>query len=435
MEKGLLSTMKNTETIQHARAWIPWRRSWMLAVAPLAIWAGMTGPASAQEPERGVPVEERPRPDYDAIGIPAGAFLVFPSVELGWRYDDNIFRKKDDKTEDRILSFQPAVRAASQWSNHQLVLDAAATASFYSSFTDENKVDWLANLGGRVDVTRDTKLEAALNVYDLTEEPDTPTAATVGTPGDLRLLGGSIGASHRLNRLTVAAEGRVTDLSYDEFEKKTLDRLEVELSGQVGYQILPEFEPLVRVTAFQRDYDREPMGEEGRFDRDSDGWELVAGTELDLGGLIAGEIVAGWRRQDYRGAMLPAISKPTLGLSLQWNVTPLTTISANVARRIVETEARASGVLSTSSGIGVNHELRRNLTLSAEVGLINEAYEVVAGAPDLEEDLLSVGLGGIWLVDRNTQIEFGYLFQKKDSTVPTDVFEANVVSLSLRLQI
>ena len=404
----------------------------MLAVAPLAIWAGMTGPAPGQEPERGVPVEERPRPDYDAIGIPAGAFLVFPSVELEWRRDDNIFRTKDDKALDSILSVRPGARVVSQWSNHELVLDAGATATFYRSFTDENKVDWFTNLGGRVDVTRDTKAFGGLNVYDLKEEPDTPTPATVGVTGDHRRLGGNLGASHRLNRLAAAVEGWLVDLSYDELENKHLDRLEFELSGQVGYQIFPEYEVLVRATGYKRDYERPQIG---IGSRNSDGWELVAGAELDLGGLVVGEVVAGWRRQDYSHPMLSSISEPTLGLSLEWNVTPLTTISADVERRVGETEERASGVLGTSAGTRVDHELRRNLTLTAGVGFLKEDYEVFAGAPPLEDDLLNVHLGASWLIDRNTALKFGYRFEKKDSTVPGNVFEANVVSLGLRLQI
>ena len=404
----------------------------MLVVAPVAIWAGMTGPAPGQEPERGVPVEERPRPDYDAIGMPAGAFLVFPSVELEWRRDDNIFRTKDDKALDHVLIIRPGARAVSRWSNHELVLDAGATGTLHRTFPDENKVDWFTNLGGRVDVTRDTKLSAGLSAYDLKEEPDTPTPATVGVTGDHRLLGGNVGASHRLNRLAGTLEGRFIDLSYDEFENKTLDRLEVELSGQVGYQIFPEYEVLVRATGYKRDYERPQIG---NLYRNSDGWELVAGADLDLGGLVVGEVVAGWRRQDYQHPVLPTISEPTLGLSLEWNVTPLTTISANVERRIGETESQASGVLATSTGFGVDHELRRNLTLTAGVGFLNEAYQVFADAPPLEDDLQNVHLGATWLIDRNTQLGFGYRFEKKDSTAPTDVFEANVVSLNLRLQI
>ncbi|MCI0430482.1 MAG: outer membrane beta-barrel protein, partial [Rhodospirillales bacterium] len=43
------------------------------------------------EPERAQSVFERPRPDYDPLGIRAGGFLIYPQVELGEAYNDNIF--------------------------------------------------------------------------------------------------------------------------------------------------------------------------------------------------------------------------------------------------------------------------------------------------------------------------------------------------------
>ena len=387
-------------------------------------------PAVAQEPQRGVTVEERPRADYAPVGIPAGAFLVYPSIELEVRRDDNIFRTRDGKTADTILSIRPSVRAVSQWSNHELGLEAGAAADHYHSHTDENKRDWFAILGGRLDVLRDTELQAAVNVFDLQEEPDDPSSATAGTPGDHTSWGGRLDASHHLNRLGFAAAARYTALSYDEAPKKVLDRGELELSGQVGYRMFAEYEAFTRATLHHREYERLTGG----FDRDSHGWELVGGTELDLGGLIVGEIFAGWRRQDYEDGVLPAISEPTLGLSVDWNITALTTIGAHAQRNVFETASRASGVLATAVGLDATHELRRNLILRAGASLTHERPEVIVGERRDTSDLLGVDIGGTWLLDRTTRLEFGYRHERKDSTAPDGHFEANVVTLDLMLQ-
>lgn len=405
-------------------------RGWALVLASHLAGSTVIVSAVAQEPERGVTVEDRPRADYDPVGIPAGAFLVYPSVELEVRRDDNIFRARHEKTADTILTIRPSVRAVSQWSNHALGLEAGAAADYYHSHTDENKRDWFAILGGRLDVLRDTELQAALNVFDLEEEPDDPSSATAGTPGDHTSWGGRLEASHRLNRLGFAAAARYTALSYDEAPKKVLDRGELELGGQIAYRVFPEYEAFTRATLHRREYERLTGG----FDRDSLGWELVGGAKLDLGGLIVGEVFAGWRRQDYEDAVLPAISEPTLGLSVDWNITQLTTIGAHVQRSVFETEARASGLLATAVGLDVTHELRRNLILRAGAGLSHERPEVIAGERRDTSDLLGVDIGGTWLLDRTTRLEFGYRHERKDSTAPDGHFEANVVSLGLVLR-
>ena len=53
--------------------------------------------ASAQDAlfKRGenVGVLERPRPGYEALGIRAGGFIVYPSLTLRAEYDDNLFAR------------------------------------------------------------------------------------------------------------------------------------------------------------------------------------------------------------------------------------------------------------------------------------------------------------------------------------------------------
>ncbi len=406
-------------------------RRWACILASFLAGSTVVVSAVAEEPQRGVTIEERSRADYDPIGVPAGAFLLYPSIELGVRRDDNIHRTRSAKTADTILSIRPSVRAVSQWSNHGLGLEAAATADDYRSHSDENKRDWFAILDGRLDVLRDTELRGALSVFDLEEEPDDPNSATAGTPGDHTRWVGRLSASHRINRFGFATTASYSALSYDEASKKGLDRGELELSGQVGYRMFPEYGAFVRTTFHHREYERLT----GRFDRDSRGWELVGGAELDLGGLVVGEIFAGWRRQDYEDAALRTISEPALGLAVDWNITQLTTLGANAQRSVFETETRASGVLTTAVGLDVAHELRRNLILRAAAGLSHERPEVVVGERRETSDILSVDVGGTWLLDRTTRLEFGYRHEHKDATAPGERFEANILSLNLLLQI
>ena len=81
----------------------------------------------------------------------------------------------------------------------------------------------------------------------------------------------------------------------------------------------------------------------------------------------------------------------------------------------------------------MDHELLRNLILGVRAGLANHDYAVIRRERPLEEDILSVELGGTWLADRHTSVEVSYRFEKKGSTVSADQYDAGVVSVSLRL--
>ena len=80
--------------------------------------------ATGQAPEPGETVRERPREAYDGIGLRAGGFLLFPSIESGVRYEDNIYREEAGEDEDFVFFVHPGIRAVSRWSNHEVVLDA-----------------------------------------------------------------------------------------------------------------------------------------------------------------------------------------------------------------------------------------------------------------------------------------------------------------------
>ena len=386
--------------------------------------------ATGQAPEPGETVRERPREAYDGIGLRAGGFLLFPSIESGVRYEDNIYREEAGEDEDSVFFVHPGIRAVSRWSNHEVVLDAGVEADFFDSHEDENSTDWFVTAAGRLDVTRDANVYADLGLRKLHEDRGDPNSASVGEPVAYDTRGLSVGGFTRFNRLALTAEGRSTELSYDLASQRDRDRRRNELMLRAGWEIVPEYEAFVRATWNGRDYKRR----QGRFNRNSDGFELVAGTALDLGGLVFGEVSAGFRRQSYDDSALPAIDGLAFDAALTWNVTPLTTVKGFVQRTVEESVLDASGFLATSGGVGVDHELLRNLILSADLDLANNRYEPIAGSLRRDDDLIGAGIGATWLVNRLLHVDLGYRFEKRHSTATGGSYDNNAVTLTTRLQ-
>ena len=66
--------------------------------------------------DRDVSVLDRPHPEYDALGVRQGGFLIFPKLETSLDGDDNIYGTTRGKASDGIFEAKGSVDARSQWS-------------------------------------------------------------------------------------------------------------------------------------------------------------------------------------------------------------------------------------------------------------------------------------------------------------------------------
>ena len=386
-------------------------------------------------------VSERPRPAYDPAGVRTGAFLLFPSVEFGVAGDDNIYRSASGEETDVIRALRPRLFGRSQWRNHEIEFDAGLDASFNRDATEENVTNWFVSAAGQLDITRDAGVRVVLGARELHEERGDPNSPrTVERPVSRQLLSARVEAFRRVNRLTLGVEGRYLDVAYDDavnsvtgrrIVQNDRDRGEGQVSARIGWELTPGYEAFVGAARYLRRYDR--LQGEDRYDRDSEGTQVVAGTRLDLGMVLSGELFAGYRKQTYEDDdRLPTAEGLTYGGTLTWNVTPLTTVHGTVRRTVDESTLRqASGYLSTAFQIGVDHELRRNLLVGATVDVTANEYEGIAR----EDDIVTGRIEATWLVRRKLHANFGYRFQSRDSTVERDDYDKNYVYLNVRVQL
>ena len=408
------------------------------------IIGGLSAPAAVAQMGSGasqIDVANRPRPEWDPAGIGVGGFRVFPSVELGIANDDNIYRLREAPTQDNVRALRPRVFGVSRWSRHEITLDAGLDASSFEDSDDEDVRNWFVGAGGRLDLARDTWLRAGLNLRELHEERGDPESpATALRPVSRRMSGFEVEASRRINRLTLGLEGRYTGIAFDDtvdsvtgraLVQNDRDRSEREVSARFGWKAASNNEFYLRATRYSRRYDR-PQGED-RYLRDSDGTEAVLGSQVELGAVLAVELFAGYRSQSYdRDERLPDVDGLGYGGVLTWNLTPLTTVRG-MARRTVNESAlrRASGYLSSTWEIGLDHELRRNLLIGADVGITSNSYEGI----EREDDIVIGTVRFSWKLNRKVHADFGYRMQRRDSTVRRDDYDKNYIYLDIRLSL
>jgi hypothetical protein len=409
------------------------------AVAASAFYAAPVSLAMAQDEivdARGVGVRDRARPGYDPIGIRAGAFMIYPEASVTGTYNDNIFATDTGETDDFITTLATGVSVQSNWSRHALNLNAGLAQYLYADNSDEDRLDWNIGGDGRVDITRDTSVSGGLSYAQLHEDRGAPNSVgNAEEPTEYSLLQAEANLDHRFNRLTTRLGAGYADYDYDSvpligggtLNQDFRDREEFEQSLRVGYDVSPDTNLYIQGTLNQREYDQKPPAV--ALNRDSDGYAVVGGSEFRLSNLAQGGAYIGYQEQSYDDPTLPNISGISYGASVDWFVTPLTTVHLDAAATVEETTAAgASGYLDQSVGLGVDHELMRNVIIGARASYANQEYEGIGRS----DDVIRAGLGVDYLINRNFSVGLGYDFTDRDSSVVGLDYTRNEIGLTLR---
>ena len=397
--------------------------SWWTMLAPFIVLLFVVPHALAAAGARGVPVYERPRPDYDALGIRSGAFLVKPELKVGQEYNDNIYATKDNKTSDYITILAPKVDVRSQWSRHAFGLNAGFKGGFHASKSDENYMDGHILLDGRVDVLSESFLTLNAGFNRLHEERGAPDAQDAWKePAVYYRTSAGMAYYHGIGKVSVRAGGSVDVYDYRSVDlvaggKEDLnfrDRNHYKVNARVAYEMTPDVHPFLITEYNWRQYDKRGA------DRDSDGYRIGAGTGFDLGGITTGEVFGGYMKQDYDQRQ--NISGAWYGMSLLWNMTPLTSFEARIARSVKETTLQnSSGIKALDTGFRLDHELLRNVLAGAFFDYTRDSYE----GRDITDKYYVYGPRVTYLWNRNLSAEAGYTRRVKDSNVSTREYTEN----------
>lgn len=415
------------------------RRILLASVAVAAMSA--PGLVSAQDaPPRGINVADRERPDYDPIGIRAGGFIIYPSVTGSVAYEDNLFRQPNNEQDDTIFAVTPEVVVESQWSRHELNAGASLTTNAHDENDSDNVTSYDVFGEGRLDVTRDTFLNALVSyavAYEDRGSPDLPRAAA--EPAEFATFLGQADLTHRFNRLSVRPGFTYTDIDYEDvglvgggaLNNDDRDRNEIETRVRVGYDVSPALQTFVTGRYRETEYDNfdDNLGGGGVAKRDSDAFDVLAGAAFDLGALARGEVAVGYTEQDYDSALIPEVDGFIYEAGVEWFVTELTTVTLGGSRSVEETTINnAAGYLATSVAAGIDHELMRNVLVGADAYWSNSEYEGI----NRDDDVIGVGVDGTYLINRNFRATLGYDYEQRDSNALNADYDANVVLLSLR---
>ena len=221
------------------------------------------GPIRKLPPKRKAHTE--PPDPYAQLGIRAGAFDLYPALELIGGYATNPGAEPSPRGAAQY-TIAPELRAQSNWSRHELKADLRGSYTGYSP--DESptlsRPYFNGKVDGRIDVRDTTHIDLGSRVLVSTDNPGSPNL-----PAGLSKLpvfvtyGGNAGIAQRFNRFELTAKGdaqrtayqdsQLTDGTTSSNKDRNYNQYGVTLRG--GYELMPGVTPFVEVGADTRKHD------------------------------------------------------------------------------------------------------------------------------------------------------------------------------------
>ncbi len=417
----------------------------MMPIPPLP--AGPQAPPVPGEPlVVGRTVTDRPRPEYDPLGIRLGDYFLFPRVELDEGFNDNIFATPSGKQSDWITTLAPSFDFLSNYPDKAIDLSAGAAIGRYADHSSENFDDAFGSLSGRYDFTALNHLLGGFSVDRLHEPRTSPSSpGNAAEPVSFTVYTGNVGVSQTGTRIGYEADEVVTRWEYEAppaigggFVAQD-DRNETgyETALRLSYEFVPDFEAYVRGSGNHQQYDH--AAGNGIPIRTSNGYRIDAGMRLDLTGVTYAEFYVGYLDQIFQSSQFGSIGGLDFGASMVWNFSTLDTAKIGAVRIVNNANAEVVGIatspgyLATVATASLDHELLRNVLLN-----INVSYEIDDWKGiDRTDKVPGLGAGVKYLLNRNVYLGLTYTFSRRISSgaAQTTPYSQNIVLLRLGTQI
>lgn len=409
----------------------------VLPTVPIPSAASNPGAELVSTAEEDIPVMMRPRPEYDAIGIPLGSFLLFPQLGVNGSYDTNVLRTPTKEVSDYFFTIAPSFRLKSQWNRHMLEIYGGMSDYQYTKVTQEDLADWDVGADGRYDISGRSSLYGNAQVSELHELLSSPN--TVGNqkspnryyddhaeidatvqPSLLGFTAGGIFDRYDYLNTPIVGGGLInnTDRDFDDYQ------------GYVKsfYNFSPGYSGFLRATYESRDFDQ--FLDRTGLHRASVGYRADGGMDLQVTHLISGEIYLGYLRYDFT-APLKDVSGLDYGVQLDWLATPLITVHVYGGRSLSQIILAGASIQNNDSiGASADYELRRNVIIQAHATYVESSYPGIT-RQDTYPDL---GIGVKYMMNRHLSLNASYDYTDRTSNITGSDFRDSLVTVGINLQ-
>jgi hypothetical protein len=256
----------------------------------------------------------------------------------------------------------------------------------------------------------------------------TVTGAYLAYVRELRRIGFRVDST-----ITSYAYNNQADINGNLVKQSDRDRIEYVVAPRVSYEYIPDYQAFLRVLGNVRRYNQfdvqtltglqalaptpaaAALSRSAR--RNSQGYEVDAGTAIKITSLVTGEIYVGWLHQEFQSALYQNVNGPAFGGNILWAVTPLTSLKGSFSQSVAETTlAGSSSSYETNLLFSVEHELLRNLLVSGSIGFVRDSYNGQSAGNARKDDTYGAAVGARYLMNRYVRLQADLSFSRREST-------------------
>lgn len=412
-----------------------------LAVIPASA-AGYTAPTFIGTTEQDVGVMDRPRPAYNAKGVPLGGFRLFPTLDLQSNYDDNVFRQPTGVS-DWFFTISPAMHLQSEWGRHFLELYANLDDFQYINNTSQNLTNWKIGSDGRWDISRVATVTGNVNYGEASEAWESPNSSTgfQAAPNRFFLTHTDLSAAYQPDRLGLVISGSFDRQNWQNtpiigggvLPNSDRNENEFETSAKAFYDFSPGYSTFVTVLYNERSFDQQ--FDRGGLDRSSHGYHVDGGVDMQLTHLVTGELFLGYFQQFYAQNVptpLSNVSGLDYGAQIDWFATPVLTVHLTGSRKLADVIlVGASGADNKSVSVSADYEFRPNIIVQTNVSYMNSRMIGTSRT----DDYPTAGIGVKYLVNRYMSLNVRYNYSNRSSNSVGSDFTDNALNVSISLHI
>ena len=377
-------------------------------------------PGTADQP--GVTVLSRDRPQYNAQGVRAGAFIIRPGIDEQAGYNSNVVGGALNGKASSFLDSSGSVSVNSDYTRDNFGLTAGVYNATFFDVPRQSHTDYNVSFGGGLDIGRD-QLYGTVSYINANEEPYDIGAygnsfIQLNKPLNFSNTDFRVSYTTQPGRfiLTPNVDYQLLRFAHGDFIgvapnqianfNQSLRDADVLQGGVIGrYEFQPQREA---VLVLNGNYDHYIRGQKQNLGIvDSTGATVLGGLNYELNGAITVRALAGYQQRFFNGRNVSNQGAPIGEADIIWNPTGLTTVTGRYARTIEDaTTESVTGYTYDRLTLIVDHELYRNILLQAHGRYENANYQ----NSNSQQTNFGVGAGATYLVNRNIQVALSYEF-------------------------
>jgi hypothetical protein len=283
-----------------------------------------------------------PTVDTEAAGYRVGDFTIYPSIQAGTLYDDNIYATPTNKVPDMIGTVSPRIAVQSNWDRHSLYAEAGADLTGYWTHSSENTVDWHALMEGRIDVSKNTAILLGGAALQEHEDRASPDAVEGLTPTLYHEYDAYAGVTHRFDTYSLRVGTAIQHLTFDnvqglygEINNQDRNRTRYTFGFLLRDDARQSFRPYVEALGDLRQYDQQP--DDFGYYRNSSGFRAGVGAKFSILPKVTGEASVGVMARYYDDPSFNPVVTPAASAYLRWEPRESTAVVLFLDRSIEET--------------------------------------------------------------------------------------------------